>query len=312
MRRCYFSIMNRMGGILAGLGYSTIFGFSFLMTKEALEVLNPMELLAMRFIIAALLMSILVISGIIQVDFKGKPIGLLALMCLFQPIAYFTFETYGLANAATNVAGIILGALPAGVAIMEALLLKERLSALQSAGLSISIVGVILVAVFGQGHNTETKPIGIIFLTGSMLSAVFFNIASKKAAESFSPVERTFAMMWSAAICFFIPALFENIKGKGNISHLFGEWNRIAGVWGGILYLGILSSVGAFFLINYSLSQLKASQSAVFTNLVTVITVLAGVLIRKEQFSWSQGLSVILIILGIAVVNSSFKEKAKS
>jgi len=93
---------------------------------------------------------------------------------------------------------------------------------------------------------------------------------------------------------------------------LFGEWNRIAGVWGGILYLGILSSVGAFFLINYSLSQLKASQSAVFTNLVTVITVLAGVLIRKEQFSWSQGLSVILIILGIAVVNSSFKEKAKS
>jgi len=145
-----------------------------------------------------------------------------------------------------------------------------------------------------------------------MLSAVFFNIASKKAAESFSPVERTFAMMWSAAICFFIPALFENIKGKGNISYLFGEWNRIAGVWGGILYLGILSSVGAFFLINYSLSQLKASQSAVFTNLVTVITVLAGVLIRKEQFSWSQGLSVILIILGIAVVNSSFKEKAKS
>jgi len=282
------------------------------MTKEALEVLNPMELLAMRFIIAALLMSILVIAGIIQVDFKGKPIGLLALMCLFQPIAYFTFETYGLANAATNVAGIILGALPAGVAIMEALLLKERLSALQSAGLSMSIVGVILVAVFGQGHNTETKPIGIIFLTGSMLSAVFFNIASKKAAESFSPVERTFAMMWSAAICFFIPALFENIKGKGNISHLFGEWNRIAGVWGGILYLGILSSVGAFFLINYfSLS----TQSLTICGVHQPCNGHNGAgwsLDPKEQFSWSQGLSVILIILGIAVVNSSFKEKAKS
>ncbi len=304
--------MNKMGGILAGIGYSTIFDFSFLMTKEALEVLNPMELLAMRFVIAALLMSILAIAGIIKLNFKGKPIRLLALMCLFQPIAYFTFETYGLANSATNVAGIILGALPAGVAIMEALLLKERLNTLQSIGLAMSIVGVIFVAVFGQGYNNETKPIGVLFLTGSMLSAVFYNIASKKAAESFSPVERTFAMMWSAAICFSIPALWENIKGKGNLGYLFGEWNRTAGVWGGIVYLGILSSVGAFFLINYSLSQLKASQSAVFTNLVTVITVLAGVLIRKEQFSWSQGLSVILIILGIAVANSSFRDKAKS
>ena len=64
--------MNRMGGILAGLGYSTIFGFSFLMTKEALEVLSPMELLAMRFVIAALLMSILAIAGIIQLNFKGS------------------------------------------------------------------------------------------------------------------------------------------------------------------------------------------------------------------------------------------------
>ncbi len=301
-----------MGGILAGLGYSTIFGFSFLMTKEALEVLSPMELLAMRFVIAALLMSILAIAGIIQLNFKGKPIALLALMCLFQPIAYFIFETYGLANAATNVAGIILGALPAGVAIMGALILKERLTALQLIGLVMSIAGVILVAIFGQGNNAETKPIGILFLTASMVSAVFFNIASKKAAESFSPVERTFAMMWSAAICFLIPAIWENIEGKGHIGYLFSEWNRTAGVWGGILYLGILSSVGAFFLINYSLTQLKASQSAVFTNLVTVITVLAGVFIRHEQFSWSQGLSVVLIVVGIAVANSSYREKVKS
>jgi len=71
----------------------------------------------------------------------------------------------------------------------------------------------------------------------------------------------------------------------------------------------VLSSVLAFFLINYSLTYLKASQSAVFTNMVTVITVLAGVLIRHEAFSWNQGLSALLIVIGIAVANSAGKRE---
>ena len=70
-----------------------------------------------------------------------------------------------------------------------------------------------------------------------------------------------------------------------------------------MFYLGVLSSVVAFFLINYTLTRLKASQSAVFTNLVTVITVFAGVLIRKETFDIGQALGAIVIILGVWTAN---------
>ncbi len=305
MKRCYPPAMSSMRGIAAGIGYSVIFGFSFMMTKETLEILSPVELLAARFLIAALLMSALVALGAIHVDFRAKSLKLLALMCLSQPVAYFIFETYGIANSATNVAGIILGALPAGVAIMGAFVLGERLTANQSVGLATSVVGVMFVALFGRGNTAETRAIGVLFLTGAMLSAVLFNVVSKKAAETFSPTERTFAMMWSGAICFGVPALWQNVTGKGHLSVLFGALEgRVAAAWGGILYLGTLSSVAAFFLINYSLTYLKASQSAVFTNLVTVITVLAGIFIRHEAFSWSQGASLGLIVLGIAVANA--------
>lgn len=310
--KCYSPAMSKARGIAAGIGYSTIFGFSFLVTKETLAVLSPIELLASRFFIAAVLMSGLALAGAIRIDFRQKPLGLLLLMCVFQPVAYFIFETYGVANASTSVAGIILGALPAGVAIVGVLVLKERLSALQYSGLAMSIVGVGLVALLGQGQNAETKPIGVVFLTASMLSAVIFNIASRKASKRFSPAERTFAMMWSGAISFGIPAALQNIAGKGNITALFNTASdRFVPSWAGILYLGVLSSVLAFFLINYSLTYLKASQSAVFTNLITVITVLAGVLIRHEAFSWSQGLSALLIVLGIAVANSAGKPETK-
>lgn len=302
--------MHKVRGILAGLGYSSIFGFSFLVTKATLEVLAPMELLAGRFILAAMIMSFLALAGLIRIDFRGKPIGLLVLMCLFQPVAYFIFETYGVANAATSVAGILLGALPAGVAIMGALVLKEKTSPLQSAGLAMSISGVVLVVLLSGDRGGETKPIGIVLLACSMMSAVLFNIASRKASERFSPAERTFAMMWSGALVFGIPALVRTVGGQGSLHLLFdAKQARFADLWGGILYLGVLSSVLAFFLINYSLTHLKASQSAVFTNLITLITVAAGVLIRHERFGAGQAAGAILIMAGIAVANSAGRDK---
>jgi len=167
------SMQSSWRGILAGIGYSTIFGFSFIMTKNALEILSPMELLALRFCIAAILMTILVGLRVLHVDYRHKPLQLLVLMCLFQPVAYFICETYGVANAATNMAGIILGAVPAGVALLDVLVLKERLQRFQWVGLVMSIVGVILVTLLGQGESAETRPIGVLFLIGAMLSAVF-------------------------------------------------------------------------------------------------------------------------------------------
>ncbi|MCX8012786.1 MAG: DMT family transporter, partial [Rectinema sp.] len=296
--------MHKVRGIIAGIGYSSIFGFSFLVTKATLEVLSPMELLAGRFLLAALLMSILAVAGVIRLNFRGKPIGQLMLMCLFQPVAYFVFETYGVANAATSVAGILLGALPAGVAIMGALVLKEKMTPLQSSGLAMSIAGVVLVVLLGQGQRGETRPIGIVLLACSMLSAVVFNIASRRASRQFSPAERTFAMMWSGALVFGMPVLFRTLCGQGNLRLLFDSRQAwFAEVWAGILYLGVLSSVLAFFLINYSLTHLKASQSAVFTNLITLITVLAGILIRHEHFSVWQAIGGILIMAGVAVAN---------
>jgi drug/metabolite transporter (DMT)-like permease len=49
------------------------------------------------------------------------------------------------------------------------------------------------------------------------------------------------------------------------------------------LYLGTLSSVGAFLLINFMLSKLEASRSTVFVYLSTVVSLFAGVIFREKD-----------------------------
>jgi drug/metabolite transporter (DMT)-like permease len=72
----------------------------------------------------------------------------------------------------------------------------------------------------------------------------------------------------------------------------------------GIIYLGALSSVLAFFLINFTLSRIKASQSVVFSSLTTVISVAAGVVLRGEAFGMAQLIGSIMIVAGVWGTNA--------
>ena len=74
---------------LAGLlGYS-IFGFSFLLSKVALGLTTPLVLLSVRFLTAFLVMNLLVLSGKMRLSLGGKPVRMLLLLGLVQPVVYF-------------------------------------------------------------------------------------------------------------------------------------------------------------------------------------------------------------------------------
>jgi len=322
--------MSHTLSMIAGIAYASIFGFSFLVTKNALAVLDPMELIFIRFLLAALLMSLLALLRVQRIDFKGKSLKILLIMCLFQPVLYFIFETYGVNESSTSMAGIIIGAIPALVAVLGAIFLKEKTDRRQTFGLALSIVGVVAVVLAGAGGGSasggqEGTTRGLLFLLGAMVSAAFFNVLSRKASGTFTDFERTFAMMWSGAITFGLIVLVRWLTGSLGVAPsgivpqrlpfvpaLLSLVRRAGSVWYAILYLGVLSSVVAFFLINYTLSSLKASQSAVFSDLVTVITVLAGVLIRKEPLNLAQGLGGLLIVCGVWFTNRKEKSPASA
>ncbi len=143
------------------------------------------------------------------------------------------------------------------------------------------------------GSNT----MGIIVLLLAVLCASIFNILSRKFSSDFKPAEITFAMMWIGAIVFNAIAIIQHLF-NGEITHYFVPLlnDKVATA---VLYLGILSSVVAFFLVNFTLSKIEASRSAVFANLSSVTSIIAGVLIRKEPFSWYQLTGAIMILSGV-------------
>lgn len=103
-------------------------------------------------------------------------------------------------------------------------------------------------------------------------------------------------MMWLGAVVFNALALGGHLAAGSAI-----PWPVLArpSVWVPLGYLGLLSSVGAFFLVNFMLSRMEAARSVAYTNLTTLVSVLAGLLILQESFHWYQGIGGILILLGV-------------
>jgi len=283
--------------ILAGLGFATIFGFSFLFTLVALDYVDIFRLLAFRFSLGAFAVTALVAMGVAKVSLAGKSLAPLLSIALLQPISYFLFETFGLELTSSSEAGMMIALIPVLVAILGAIFLAERTTPLQWGFIALSIAGVSLIALFrGQGE-TAGNIVGPLLLFGAVLSAAVFNILSRRSSRGYTPVEMTFAMMWIGAIAFNAIALVYGWQ-NGTLATYF-EPLRHGPVWIGLLYLGLLSSVVAFFLVNYALSTLPASQASIFANFVTVVAVFAGVFFRAEPFYWYSAFGSAMILTGV-------------
>ena len=289
----------------AALFSNVIFGFSFIFSKLALCVTEPLVILAVRFTVAFAVMNILWILGIIKLEFKGKSKKGLLFMGLAQPLLYFIFELYGLSLVSSALSGIIISLVPVGVLLISGVFLGEKPTKIQVLCTLVSIVGVSLLSVLSN-DGAKNHFLGVILLLAAVISASAFNILSRKESATFSPFERTYAMFLIATVGFNVLA-FSLLRGRYflEIVRAFKSTDFIVA----IIYLAILSSVAAFMLFNYSTSKISAVRSASFSNIIAVVTVLAGVIILREDFSVLEFLLCIPVIMGVWGVNYSGAKK---
>ena len=150
------------------------------------------------------------------------------------------------------------------------------------------------MAVTGKADGTVTGA-GIILLFGAVLSSVAYNISSRKISAEFSAFERTYAMTLIGLIVFGAIALAENIKNPVLVVSAF---SNVKFTWS-VVYLGFVSSVIAFVLLNYANTHLPVAKTTVFSNITTVVSVLAGVIFLNEKLTLQSGIAAVMIICGV-------------
>lgn len=270
-----------------------IFGFSFLFTKVSLALASPFVLLASRFLVAFLVLSFIMLLRRQKLSLKGKPWKLLLLLGLFHPILYFIGETYGVLYTSSTFSAILIALIPIVSLWASALFLKESPTKLQSVFCCLSVLGVMMITVGSQvGQNHW---LGVFLLLFAVLADVSFNLLSRKISVSFTPLERTYVMFLMGSFVFLSLMLLES---GGSLAPLVAAFREPL-LRNSILYLGLASSVFAFFLLNYANTFLPVTRTIVFVNVTTLVTVVGGVIFLREPLTLSTILAASMIVLGV-------------
>ena len=156
-------------GCLCAIFCEILFGLSYLFTKHATTSVDSLTLLSWRFATAFLVINLCVSLGVVKISLRGKRLLPLFWIAVFQPVIYFVGETVGISLTTASESGAVLSVIPAATLIAGGLILKEKPTKLQAAGVCITMAGV-MVCVLSKGMEASFNPLGYLMLLMAVIS----------------------------------------------------------------------------------------------------------------------------------------------
>lgn len=297
---------TRTKALIAVIIGNSIFGFSFLFSKVALQITVPSVLLAVRFFTAFAVLNLIAVVGrnirkrngdpLVEFSLKGKPLKYVLLLALFQPVIYFVAESYGIKFTSSAFAGTIIAVIPIMGLIFDVLIMHVKVSLKQVLCAVASVVGVIITTLGAEGMKSSV--LGVMVLMIAVVAGALFYVFSKKSGEYFNPLERTYVMFGVGSTVYICIAL---VECAGQYDEMIINALTMPQFWGCIIYLAVASSVIAFMVLNYGSSHVSVSEASLFANLTTVISIVAGVVVLHETFTLQQIIGAAIIIASVYI-----------
>jgi drug/metabolite transporter (DMT)-like permease len=272
---------------------SSIWGAMYVVVKIVVAVIPPLELVWLRYLVA--ICALLVIGFITRQKWRIEKrylIIIIAIGVIGNAISIVAQET-GTMLSSAQMGAIITSATPAFMVIFAQLILKERLTLKKGISVCLATIGVFLIV--GVGNIDLSSKIGGIALLVAALTWALMSVLVKLLPSDYSQIVVTTYSILVALIVltpFVLPRLPEI-----PISELTDPT-----IWGGLLYLGIVSTAGGFLLWNRGLQMLNASSGGIFFFFQPVVGTLLGWLILGETLGVTFWIGSILILIGVLFV----------
>ncbi|MED1610084.1 MULTISPECIES: DMT family transporter [Bacillus cereus group] len=289
-----------LGAICLSLAAS-IWGGMYVVSKYVLDFIPPLTLVWLRFIIAfVVLYMILKITEKKQkktVTIRKKDWLLFAWIGFIGYFISITCQFIGTKLSDAHTGSLVTSATPAFMVIFAAIILKEKLTARRMLSTIIATIGVIIV--IGWDIEIGSYFIGTIILVGAAITWALLSIYVKIASAQFSSlVITTYAIFFS--LFFITPFMIWEFQSNP-IEHM----NLYVVL--GVLYLGIVSTAGAFFLWNKGLELMDASIGSLFFFFQPIVGSLLGWFLLNETLNSNFFIGGILIICSVFI--TTFERK---
>ncbi|MCW7541897.1 DMT family transporter [Aquabacterium sp. A7-Y] len=285
----------------AALAASMTLVGSYVALSKILVLVFPVLLLAwLRFGIGAVAMAGWLKGQPGEAPLSPHDRRLLFWESFFGNFLFSVCMLFGVSLTSALAAGVIMAAIPAVVAILSRLLLKERITGRVQFAIACAVAGIALLAAAktwgsdgGEAGHTGKGLLGDLLLFASVWCEATYVVIGKKLTGTVS-AKRISALVnlwgWALVTPFGLYLAWQFDFGTVSPS-----------AWGLLVFYSVAASMITVWLWMTGLKQVPAASAGVFTVMLPVSATAVGVLFLGEDFGLVHALALTLALLGLVL-----------
>lgn len=290
---------NRLAAYLMLVGNAFLWGVAFPIIKLGfLNGLAPLTFLLARFFFAVIFSLPIGIIAIKKNPPTFKQLTTIVLLELLGTVATLSLLYIGLNHTTSIEATLIAVTWPIFVTIGGVFFFKEKEEKNELIGLSIAIIGTILLVIepiLRKGFSGALLGNILIFLQNISMAA--YLLLAKKHYKKLNKWVTTHISFWLAFLVFAAYSLFAGHSPITQITTLFTQSARSPLI--ASLYMGIFGSVIGLTLYLKGQEKIEASEASLFTYLQPLFAVPTAYLLLSEHIKPLEITAILIIILGV-------------
>ena len=290
--------MRKYLGPLYSIAAASIWGGMYVVSKMVLAVVPPLQLVWLRYLVA-----LVALAGVALLTRQSWRIKLkdIPLILAIGVIGYFLSiwaQFAGTRLSSAQMGAVITAATPAFMVLFARLILKERITARKALSVGLATLGVLFIVGVGQlgvgqGHSVQ---LGGAVLISAALTWALMSVLVKRVPAGYSPlIVTTYAVL--TALVVMTPLVGAELQ-PARLRQLLGQ----PLVWGGTLYLGVVSTAGAFYCWNKGLQRVEATRAGLYFFFQPLVGTWLGWLCLGERVGVTYGIGTALILGGVLLV----------
>ena len=214
-------------------------------------------------------------------------------LALCEPFIYFIFETYGLKfTGSPTISAMVIATIPIFSVGAGIVFFKEKINLINIAGILLSLVGIIMVAM-AKGEVGEHLVIGILFLLVAVVAEVGHASLTKSLSGNYAAQVIVMYQFLIGSIYLLPLFLWNGLDGFNRELYFSAE------VVYPIICLAVLCSSMAFSLWVSTIKVLGVAKSSIFSALIPVVAAMIAWALGHEILNLRQWGGIAISTLGV-------------
>lgn len=212
-------------------------------------------------------------------------------MALFNAVLYLALHTTTAINAA-----LIMSLSPVIIPFFAWLLLRERMSTTQLAGILLSLAGVVLMITRGQPRAVVELGVhrGDLLALLAAICWALYSVVVKFRPTSVPPLVFLAAILVVAVLSLLPFYVWESLNMQPMPAR--------ASAWLAAVYVGVFPTTVALWMFNLAVDRIGPVRAGLYTHLVPLFSALLAIGFLDERLHWFQLAGAMPIALGLYLV----------